>query len=59
MTIPAKKYTEESPQDDWHNQTFHAMHAGGERIIEAYERTCVENNDGHGEVAAPAETAVH
>lgn len=52
ITIPARKYTEDSPQDSWHNPTFFANHPGGERIIEAYERTCVENNEGHGEVAA-------
>ncbi|HEX6996350.1 MAG TPA: hypothetical protein VF339_19625 [Gammaproteobacteria bacterium] len=57
VTIPAKKYTEDSPQDGWHNPTFFANHPGGERIIEAYERTCVENNDGHGEVAAPGHAA--
>jgi hypothetical protein len=51
VTIPARKYTERSPQDDWHNQTFDAVHDGDERIIEAYERTCVENNAGHGEVS--------
>lgn len=54
VRIPAKKFTEESPQDDWHNQTFPATHPGGELIMEAYERTCVENNEGHGEVAAKA-----
>ena len=54
VRIPAKKFTEESPQDDWHNQTFPANHPGGELIMEAYERTCVENNEGHGEVAAKA-----
>lgn len=52
VTIPAKKYTEDSPQDSWHNQTFYASYPGGERIMEAYERTCVENNSGHGELAA-------
>jgi hypothetical protein len=52
VRIPAKRYTEDSPQDDWHNATFYANHPGGERIMEAYERTCVENNAGHGEIAA-------
>ncbi len=51
ITIPAKKYTVDSQPDDWHYQTFDAVHAGDERIVEAYERTCVENNAGHGEVA--------
>ncbi len=51
VTIPAKKYTAHSPQDDWHFQTFDAVHDGDERIVEAYERTCVENNAGHGQVS--------
>ena len=51
VTIPAKKYTATSAQDDWHYQTFDAVHAGSERIVEAYERTCVENNAGHGQVS--------
>lgn len=52
VTIPMKKYTEDSPQDNWHNQTFYANHPGGEQIMEMYERTCVENNAGHGEISA-------
>ncbi len=51
VTIPAKKYVLGSPQDEWHNPTFNTTGANGEPLIEAYERTCVENNDGHGEVA--------
>jgi hypothetical protein len=51
LTIPAKKYTVDSPPDDWHYQTWDAVTKGGERVVETYERTCVENNSGHGEVA--------
>lgn len=52
VTIPAKKYTVDSPEaGSWHNPTFIANHPAGERLIEAYERTCVENNDGHGDLA--------
>jgi hypothetical protein len=55
VTIPARRITDKSPQDGWANETFLAKHAGKEPIIEDYERTCVENNGPHGEVAlAPA-----
>lgn len=52
VTIPSKRVTADSPQDGWHNETFFANGAGHEREIESYEVTCVENNDGHGEVVA-------
>jgi len=51
VTIPNKKYTADATPDDWHYQTWDAVHEGGERIVEAYERTCVENNAGHGQVS--------
>ena len=51
ITIPNRRVTETSPQDGWNNITFPANHSGKEPIIEAYERTCVENNGNHGEVA--------
>ena len=47
----AGRITEKTPQDGWNNITFPAIHSGTEPIIEAYERTCVENNGEHGEVA--------
>ena len=51
VTIPARKYTETSPTDEWHNETFLAKQKGNKPVMEAYERTCVENNSGHGELA--------
>jgi len=54
ITIPNRRVTADTPQDGWNNVTFRARHAGSEPIIEAYERTCVENNGNHGEVAAGA-----
>jgi hypothetical protein len=51
ITIPNKRVTVDTPQDGWNNITFPAIGPGGERLIEAYERTCVENNGNHGEVA--------
>jgi hypothetical protein len=51
ITIPNRRVTEKTPQDDWNNLTFFAKHAGTEPIIEAYERICVEGNGGHGTVA--------
>jgi hypothetical protein len=51
VTIPNKRITAATPQDGWNNITFPARHPGSEPIIEAYERTCVENNAEHGTVA--------
>ena len=51
ITIPNKRVTEKTEADGWNNVTFRAKHAGTEPIIEAWERTCVENNGNHGEVA--------
>jgi len=51
VTIPNRRITEKTPQDGWNNITFPAIHSGTEPIIEAYERTCVENNGEHGGVA--------
>jgi len=52
VTIPNRRITADTPQDGWNNITFPANHPGGERLIEAWERVCVENNGPHGEVAA-------
>ena len=54
VTIPNKKYTADATPDDWHYQTWDAVHEGKEHIVEAYERTCVENNSGHGQVSIAA-----
>ena len=51
VTIPNRRITQQTPQDGWNNVTFRANHPGGEPIIEAWERTCVEGNENHGEVA--------
>jgi hypothetical protein len=53
ITIPNRRITESTPPDGWNNVTFPATHAGTEPIIEAWERTCVENNSNHGGVAVP------
>ena len=54
VTIPAKQVHGDSPQDGWHYETFDAVHDGDERIVEAYERICVENNAGHGKSRSSA-----
>jgi len=51
ITIPNRRVTDQTPQDGWNNVTFRATHDGPEPLIEAYERTCVENNDNHGAIA--------
>ena len=58
ITIPNKRVTADTPVDDWNNQTFHANFptaraANEPPLLEAYERICVEGNEGHGN---PAET---
>lgn len=52
VTIPNVKYTDESPLIGWHNERYVAKHSGKDVLIESYERTCVENNEGHGDVTA-------
>ena len=53
VTIPARRVTAGSPQDGWNNLTFRAITDGGEPVIEAYERICVEGNAHHGETVSP------
>jgi len=57
ITIPNKRITADTPVDDWNNQTFHAnlvtpRPAGEPPLLEAYERICVEGNEGHGNPAS-------
>jgi hypothetical protein len=52
IIIPNKRVTDKTPPDDWNNLTFFAKHEGGDPIIEAYERVCVEGNGDHGQVVA-------
>lgn len=51
ITIPVRRYTEEDEPDGWHFEVAYANHDGPERIIERYERICVENNGPFGNVA--------
>lgn len=51
ITIPNRRVTADTAQDGWNNITFPAKHKGSEKWIEAYERTCVENNGPHGSIA--------
>ncbi len=51
ISIPNRKVTPDTPGDGWNNQTFPAEHDGPDVILEVHERTCVENNGNHGEVA--------
>jgi hypothetical protein len=56
ITIPNKRVTADTVVDDWNNQTFHANFQtarpqGEPPLLEAYERICVEGNEGHGNPA--------
>jgi hypothetical protein len=52
VTIPAHRITEKSPQDGWNNEQEWANLPGKPPLYENYERVCVENNGGHGALAA-------
>ena len=51
--IPSKRITAATEQDGWNNITFPVTFADASHApdIEAWERTCVENNGNHGDVA--------
>lgn len=53
VSIPSKRITAATAQDGWNNITFpvNFADAGHAPDIEAWERTCVENNGNHGAVA--------
>jgi hypothetical protein len=53
VSIPSKRITAETEQDGWNNITFPVAFADASHApdIEAWERTCVENNGNHGDVA--------
>lgn len=50
-TVPARRYTEEDTPNGWHYETARANYPGGKPLDERYERICVENNGGFGNVA--------
>ncbi len=55
ISIASKRITPETEQDGWNNITFPVSFAEPSHApdIEAWERTCVENNGNHGDVAVP------
>lgn len=53
VTIPARRVTLDT-ESSWHNSTEPATLPSGEVVQESVERVCVENNEGHGEVALPS-----
>jgi len=54
VTIPSKRWTLDEPRNGWHYQAREANNPGGPRIADHYERICVENNGGFGQVAITA-----
>jgi len=50
-TIPARRYTLKQEPDEWHFAVALANAPGREPLAERYERICVENNGGFGNVA--------
>jgi hypothetical protein len=55
-TIPARRYTEKDRSDGWNYEVGLANNPGKEPSHERYERICVENNGGFGNVAITAAT---
>lgn len=55
VIVPAKRITPDTPPDGWNNITFPVVFADPSHApdIEVWERTCVENNADHGQVALP------
>lgn len=56
VSIASKRITPETEQDGWNNITFPVAFTDPDHApdIEAWERTCVENNGNHGDVAIPS-----
>lgn len=54
VTIPARRWTQDDKPNGWHYEVPAANNPGKERIGDHFERICVENNGGFGQVAAPA-----
>jgi hypothetical protein len=50
-TIPARRYTAADEPDGWNFEVAFANYDGKEPLVERYERICVENNIGFGNVA--------
>jgi hypothetical protein len=50
-TIPARRYTVKDEPDEWHFQVNLANAPGRAATVEHYERICVENNGGFGNIA--------
>lgn len=57
VTIPAHRITEKTPQDEWNNEQEWANRPGKPPLYENYERVCVENNGGHGQLVGAAASA--
>jgi len=57
VTVPARRYTVSDPPDEWHYEVKLANNPGGPPIADHVERTCVENDEGFGQVAASAQAS--
>jgi len=50
-TIPARRFSEQDPPDEWHFDVTAANRPGKPLLYENHERICVENNGPFGQVA--------
>jgi hypothetical protein len=57
-TVPARRYTiADDPPDEWHYEIKPANRPGKPPIADHYERVCVENDEGFGQVATDPKAA--
>lgn len=57
LTIPAKRLTEETDESRHFSDIAAATTPDGGSILEAYERTCVEGNENHGQLVGSGAAA--
>jgi len=54
VTIPARRWTLDDPKNGWHYPVAAANNPGKPAVPDHFERICVENNGGFGQVAVQA-----
>jgi hypothetical protein len=54
VTIPARRWTLDDPKNGWHYPVSAANNPGKPAVPDHFERICVENNGGFGQIAVQA-----
>jgi hypothetical protein len=55
VTIPARRWTLDDPKNGWHYPVSAANNPGKPAVPDHFERICVENNGGFGQIAVQAQ----